>query len=200
MSFINGYCIIRNHEVITEHGRERSDTQTLEEFCDRLYGTLQPAYPKFYKMDPQSRLGFLATEVLLHQHSVNMYPSDAVAVVLSNSSGSQDTDQRFDASRKSMASPSLFVYTLPNIVMGEICIRHGIQGENAFFITPAFDATLLTAYVDEVLQQKHVCSCIAGWVNVLDQQHDVFLYLVEKEIRGLGIPHHSPELEKIYCQ
>jgi hypothetical protein len=200
MNYISGFCILRDRKIISDQGSPHYQTATVEAFCKALYDKLQPSYPKFYKMDMQSRLGFLASEILLHQHPVNHQPADATAVVLSNSTGSLDTDIRFEASRKNAASPSLFVYTLPNIVVGEICIYHDITGENAFFITPTFDAAVLTEYIDQVMQQKHTLSCIAGWVNVLGEHHDVFLYLAEKEKRGLGITHTPDEVEKMYHQ
>lgn len=170
----------------------------LDAFLEQIYMNLNVSYPKFFKMDPQSRLGWVASELLLQDLPVTEYDPASIAIVLSNADGSQDTDQRFEASCKTLASPSLFVYTLPNIVAGEICIRHGIQGENAFFVSPAFDAAMMCSYAELVLSQPHTQACVAGWVNVVAEQHAVFLYLVEKKQRGLG-ENHSPEvIRKLY--
>src|SRR5690606_22028679 len=108
---------------------------------------------------------------------------DSLSVVLSNADGSLDTDLKFDRSCQNAASPSLFVYTLPNIVVGEICIRHGIRGENAFFVSDSFDAELMCSYVELVLSQPQTKVCLAGWINVVGEQHDVLVYLVEKKQR-----------------
>jgi hypothetical protein len=83
-------------------------------------------------------------------------------------------------------------------VIGEICIRHKFRGENAFFITPVFDAGLMESYVDQILLQPGVQTCVAGWVNVLEEQHDVFLYLVEKQKRGMALAHTASQLNKLY--
>jgi 3-oxoacyl-[acyl-carrier-protein] synthase-1 len=59
-------------------------------------------------------------------------------------------------------SPALFVYTLPNIVTGEIAIRHHIQGETSFYVLdnpeqlePIVQSTLATRHSPAVL--------LAGW-------------------------------------
>lgn len=199
-SFITTFCILRNGQVITPSGSEPVGASGTTEFLARLYNDIHPSYPKFYKMDSLSKAGFLAAEILLKDHPLTAYKPAAVAVVLSNASGSLDTDLHFEHSIHTMASPALFVYTLPNIVAGELCIRHKINGENAFFIAPAFDAPVMEEYVAQLFVQEHTQACIAGWVEVLEDSYDVFLYLIEKEKRGLGLPHRAGELIKLYAQ
>lgn len=196
--WISRYCIIRNQTVVTADGREQLSALTLEDFLTQLYHHIGASYPKFYKMDPQSRLGWLAAEMVLGIKQT--YQGERVSVLLSNRHASLDTDIRFQESMAAMASPSLFVYTLPNVVSGEICIRHGLKGENAFFITERFDALMMATYTAQVLAQNHVDCCLAGWVDVLGEAHDVFLYLVEKQPRGRSLPHNAQELEKLYIQ
>ncbi|HYF67491.1 MAG TPA: hypothetical protein VD884_05110 [Ohtaekwangia sp.] len=169
-----------------------------ETFVSGLYSDHKIDYPKFYKMDMQSRLGFLSAEFLFRDVPVKDYPSDSLSVVLSNADGSLDTDLKFDRSCQTAASPSLFVYTLSNIVAGEICIRHGIKGENAFFISASFDAELMCSYVDLTLSQPQTKACLAGWINVVEEQHDVLVYLVEKRQRGLCFEHTREQISKLY--
>jgi len=95
-------------------------------------------------------------------------------------------------------SPSLFVYTLSNIVAGELCIRLGIKGENAFFVNRSFDGAQLSSYVDLLLKQKETEVCIAGWINVLRNDHDVLLYLVEKQRNGTALEHNAVTLVNLY--
>ncbi len=173
---------------------------SLDSFLLNAYAFLKPDYPKFYKMDNLSKLGFLAAEILVREGNLKRYASHEVGVVLSNGTASLDTDLRFQQSTKSVASPSLFVYTLPNIVVGEICIRHKITGENTFFVTPEFDPELLTLYTSSIFNQGHTQACIAGWVDVLDEQHDAFLYVTEKETPSQGIEQSTSILKKLYAQ
>jgi len=81
---------------------------------------------------------------------------------------------------KSIPSPALFVYTLPNIVIGEICIRHNFKGENAFFIFDRFDAGFMQQYVSNMINNDILQSCICGWVDVLGDDYKAVLFLVEK--------------------
>ena len=95
-----------------------------------LYRRFVGDYPKFFKMDTLCRLGFIAAELLLKNEQVD-------AVILANRSASikNDTDYLATISEGNYyPSPALFVYTLPNIVTGEIAIRHHIQGETSFYI------------------------------------------------------------------
>lgn len=152
-------------------------------------------------MDRLSKLGFLASEMLLKDSTLlPHYAPDQVALVLSNAASSLDTDLRFAESMKTIPSPALFVYTLPNIVAGEICIRQGITGENAFFVFPEFDAQQMADYVTIVMTPEKTQACIAGWIEVIGDHHDVFLYLVEKERGANGMEHTAEQLHKIYKQ
>ena len=106
-------------------------------FIKSLYKREQLNYPKFYKMDNLSKLGFITAELVLRKRNIpDLYKKETIGVMITNSSSSLDTDINFQATISDAAnyfpSPSVFVYTLPNILIGEICIRNGIKGENAF--------------------------------------------------------------------
>ncbi|MBP5319136.1 MAG: beta-ACP synthase [Paludibacteraceae bacterium] len=99
------------------------------------YKELDDANMKFFKMDNLCKLGYVAAEKLLKGRAL---PDDRyrIALVLSNRYSSLDTDSRHQALLDSgqPASPAVFVYTLANIVSGEISIRHKLQGEGWFLI------------------------------------------------------------------
>ncbi|HYG02546.1 MAG TPA: hypothetical protein VD927_08870 [Chryseosolibacter sp.] len=199
MNSITSFCRIRNNRFTTEQLVIEHPAASKDEFSIGLYERLQLNYPKFYKMDQQCRLGYIASELVLKGVDVSAY-ADSFSLVLSNADGSLDTDLRFQQSISSVASPSLFVYTLPSMVAGEICIRHKIKGENAFFVTPSFNAELLIEYVDSLLAGPGDHACLAGWVNVLDAQHDILLYLVENRRVNGSRAHNMNELNKLYGQ
>jgi hypothetical protein len=104
-----------------------------------------------------------------------------VGIVLSNANSSLDTDVKYYETTKSIASPAQFVYTLPNIVIGEISIKHRFKGENAFFITEQFDAAFMEQYVSSLLDDNILQCCICGWVDVLNDDHNATLFLIEKD-------------------
>jgi hypothetical protein len=206
---ITRYCIIRQQRIICDGQLLLEGAGgTLAAFMDDAYHSLKADYPKFHKMDNLSKLGFLAAEVLLKERRLtDEYGAEHISLLLSNAHSSLDTDLRYSATMKApMASPALFVYTLPNIVAGEICIRHKIKGENAFFISPAFDATLMESYAALILggkQAQHATAvpppraCIVGWIDVMGEHHDVFLYLLEENKKD-SLTHSSEQLEKLY--
>lgn len=168
------------------------------DFLVNTYESLKINYPKFYKMDELARLGFLAAELLLRDRNIQKnYSLDKVGVVLSNASSSLVTDKKYLASTQQIASPALFVYTLPNIVAGEICIRHGLKGENGFFIFDSFQPKFMANYVNHVLHRgSH--ACVAGWVEANESVNQVFLYLVEKEQTTSGMPHTVETLNELF--
>lgn len=104
-----------------------------------LYKHLGMEYPKFYKMDPLSKLGVLVCEFLLTQHPLTAEEREHLTMTFANAGSSIYTDKKYLESMSETASPALFVYTLSNIVQGEVSIRHKIYGESIFFIMPAYD-------------------------------------------------------------
>ena len=102
-----------------------------------LYRRYAGDYPKFFKMDTLSRLGFIAAEILIKEYRIQNTEYRPDAVILANKSASikNDTDYLQTITNGNYyPSPALFVYTLPNIVTGEIAIRHQIYGETSFYI------------------------------------------------------------------
>jgi len=193
---ITSCCLIRNKTIILNGEKTFSDPGPVDDFLMNAYVAHGVNYPKYYKMDNLSKLGFLASELMLAGRVLSEeYSPSSVAVVLSNAHASLDTDLKYAQTAKTMGSPALFVYTLSNIVAGEICIRHKIKGENAFFVTPGFDAQLLVDYVNTLGEQVQCAVC--GWVDVMDQHHDVFLYLIERN-KNTPLQHTAEQLMKIY--
>ncbi|MBL7858699.1 MAG: hypothetical protein JNM57_13510 [Cyclobacteriaceae bacterium] len=197
---ISGYCVIRNFSIWVNHERcIQSSTTSLEEFLVAAYTQINMNYPRYYKMDSLSKVGILAAELLWRDAKIIRPDSpESIAVILSNAHASLDTDVRYWESAKKQASPALFVYTLPNIVTGEICIRHNLKGENAFFIAERFDPVLLSDYAGMVLDQPGTKLCMGGWLDVMNDHHDVFLYLMEKSEDGNSAEEIRATLNTIY--
>lgn len=180
-AYITGSCVIRNNRVYKDGALLWEAPQALEltDFLRAGYDQFSGQYPKFHKMDPLSKLGWLAAEVLLKDAPLSSYPPESVGLILANKSASLDTDLRYFDTVKDIASPALFVYTLANIVMGEISIRHGFRGENAFFTTDAFDPAFMARYISQLFLENAVSACLCGWVEVMGPVYEVMLYKVE---------------------
>lgn len=189
------------HHVISVNGREvyKADPSlTLQQFLSEAYKHMDLQYPKFHKMDSLCKLGMLCAEPVVKE--MQQADLSKVAMVLSNNASSLDTDrqhQRSIADRDHyLPSPAVFVYTLPNIVIGELAIRHKITGENAFFVSGHFDADLLSAYTDTLLNTKQAEAALCGWINVDGPVYDGLIYLVEKPAdsnKNSTFKPHSPE-------
>lgn len=184
---ITSYCCIHDNKVIVNNRLTfyQENISKFADFAKSAFKQAQISYPKFYKMDSISKLGFLATELMLQEKTIASYPPEKVGVVLSNASSSLDTDMAHQETIKDRSgyfpSPSVFVYTLPNIVIGEVCIRHKIKGENAFLISESLDAELICNYVNELFDNGRVDACICGWTEVLGTQFTALVMLVERK-------------------
>lgn len=137
-----------------------------------LYRRFAGDYPKFFKMDTLSRLGFIAAELLLsgrqtdnpsrQQHAVD-------GIILANRSASIKNDRDYLATiaeDRYYPSPALFVYTLPNIVTGEIAIRHRIQGETSFYILDRPEE--LEPLIGQALSRSSA-AVLAGWCECTEE-------------------------------
>jgi hypothetical protein len=172
---IGGNKVYLNRELIFE-----AAGLAIDDFLLAIYQHFHFNYPKFHKMDNLSKLGWLTAELLLKNFDRSNYHSEEIGTVLMNANSSLDTDIKHAGSMQDVASPSVFVYTLPNIVAGEICIRHQFKGENAFFVQPVFNADFLNKQAGYLLDNDILQCCVCGWIDVLGQQYQADLFLVEK--------------------
>ncbi len=198
-NYITSNCTV-NKNVVYKNERPVFENRAadLPAFLLSVYQHLGITYPKFYKMDNLSKLGWLATEVLLNESDIKRYEPEEVGLILSNANASLDSDKRYQGSIRDIPSPALFVYTLPNIMIGEICIRNNFKGEDAFFIFKKFDAAFIASYVDGLLANGVLQACICGWVDVLDDDYKAVLFLVEKEQRDNAISFTEKNLNSIF--
>lgn len=171
-------CTIENSKItVDENLIFESESNTFPEFAKEAYKNLELNYPKFHKMDSLSKLAFLAAEMILKDgdHS-------RTALVLANKSSSLDTDFKYQESINSQEnyfpSPAVFVYTLPNICVGEISIKHKMQTENAFFVLDEFDENFLNNYSEQLLRSGKADKVLCGWVELFQENYKAFVYLL----------------------
>ena len=199
-NYITASCIISNH-IVYKNGNPVFEEKELylPEFMVAAYRHFDLQYPKFFKMDNLSKLGWLANEILLQgSFDKEKYIAEDVGIVLSNANSSLDTDIKYYETTKTIASPAQFVYTLPNIVIGEISIRHHFKGENAFFITEEFDGGFIEQYVSNLINNNILQCCICGWVDVLYNKYNATLFLIEKDKSANSVNFTKENLNKIY--
>ena len=67
-----------------------------------------------------------------------------------------------------------------------------------FFIFDEFNAWFTENYVNNLINNNILQSCICGWVELLDDQYKSVLFLVEKEQAGPNILFTKENINKIY--
>ncbi len=164
-----------------------ADSNQNTKFVDRLrswYALASVKYPKFHKMDPFCKLGFLTCEFLMSsvQHNI---PGERIGIFLLNSMSSIHTDVRFynsyATSADKIASPALFVYTLPNILIGEIAIRHKITGEHMFFVQQNFAVDFIYLYVKTLFKNQQLDAAIIGACEFTAIDHRAQMGWIERD-------------------
>jgi 3-oxoacyl-(acyl-carrier-protein) synthase len=152
-------------------------------FLRAAFKSLDAPNMKFYRMDNLCKLGYLALEYLL-RHCPIPIPRDPgnIALIASTSTSSLDTDIDHQLTispfSRDIPSPSIFVYTLPNIVLGEMCIREKIQGETTMFIAETADADFLSRYARILLSATPAELVIAGRINCLGEEYEAELQVI----------------------
>ncbi len=138
-----------------------------------LYKQMIGNYPKFYKMDGLSRLGFVASEILLNAEKGETDKERAIIFFNHSSSIASDRNYKESINDKDnyFPSPSIFVYTLPNIVTGEIAIRNHFHGETSFFILPDKDERMMEEILQASCRDDQSKSFLTGWINYEDERH-----------------------------
>jgi hypothetical protein len=187
MNTVTSYAHIK-HNTVVVNGRQVfrfAPTATFSEFLSEAYKHLGLSYPKFHKMDLQCKLGFLCAEFAMKESGfIAENDLSKTAIVLQNAASSLETDRQHQRSINDKSnyfpSPAVFVYTLPNIVIGELSIKYKVTGENAFFVSEKFDAALLVGYT-ETLFNNGTGSAICGWVEVDGSSYEGFIFLAEKQ-------------------
>ena len=150
-----------------------------------LYKKTGGDYPRFYKMDLLCRIGLVATQLLLKAEETTT--SDAAehrAVVIVGRSGSIHADLNYLTSIMHaddfFPSPERFVYTLPNIVTGEIAMRYHYHGETSFYLLPTRDASIVSDIVQSAFLDPDTTSVIGGWIDCeTDNRFEAELSILE---------------------
>lgn len=121
---------------------ESVDSIDLENQLIGLYKELGTQYPKFYKMNQLCKIAWLAGRKswadYIEKEDLKLNDDAEKGIILYNYSSSLTSDwphsQMLNADQMLAVSPSIFVYTLPNIANGELAIDLGWDGYTAFLV------------------------------------------------------------------
>ncbi len=184
-TYIQSYITIQNNEIVLNGTSVfKIEPTNFADFSKQAYRNFDIQYPKFFKMDSLSKLAFLGAELLLSPITSSEEENN-IALVLANKSSSLDTDVKYQESisdkENYYPSPAVFVYTLPNICLGEISIRHQLKSENSFFIFDVFNTDFMSNYSNILLNSDKADVVLCGWVEFFNDDYKAFLCTISKE-------------------
>lgn len=172
----------RQAAVTSEYELPQSD-MPFADFIRQEFKAFDSPNMKFYKMSDLCKAVYVSVENLLAGNE-GFAQAEPVrrAIVLANKVSSLESDMQHqmivNQHNEEGASPAVFVYTLPNVAAGEMCIRHKIQGDNTFFIENS-DSALAEDYARYLIETDQADAVICGWCEKLDENWDVRLKLIE---------------------
>ena len=181
------HYVVITPETVKLNGISINHTEQGNALLTELYRAYIGDYPKFFKMDTLSKLGFVAFEMLLKDEGMERFvPREDRAVILFNKTASLQADTNYQATIQDpenfFPSPAAFVYTLPNIVTGEIAIRNKYYGETSFIVTESCDAQIMARQLINAFQDPMTQSILGGWLDCTDENHfEARLFLIEKQ-------------------
>ncbi|MDR0795059.1 MAG: hypothetical protein LBE79_03265 [Tannerella sp.] len=200
---IKHYCRILPNQFFLNGNKRFESTQKpveIHSFFSEIYHHLGIDYRKFFKMDALSKAGFLASELLLSEFDREQ-PKEDMGIIFFNQSSSLDSDETYQQTIREkdnfFPSPAVFVYTLPNIVAGEIAIRHKIHGETAFYVLPRFQAGVIEETVKSAFHHTGLKYLLTGWIEIYKGEIDICTMLCEAGEKG-ALVFNSANLGGLY--
>ena len=173
---LNASSLIINNQLIHAISGDTIDWKR------ELYNFYSKDYPKFHKMDPLAKMAFLGILGIEKKTDLSVYDDNEVSMIFANKTSSYKSDSNHfeNYTKKNLISPSDFVYTLPNILTGELAIYLKWYGENCFYILEKFD---LAFYIEqiEIAFSKGKKACLCGWVESSDKSEDLIIFIIENQ-------------------
>ncbi len=149
-----------------------SETSDFQVFIREAFKSRGESNLKFYKMDDFCKLGYVASAWAFDGLE---YGEEECGLILSGRYGCLDTDIKhqeiIDAEGDASASPAVFVYTLPNVVAGEISIRHHVKGENTWFWSEDGTMSDIREYAILAAQSQNLKYCVVGHLDFLKGEY-----------------------------
>ena len=189
------HSIVLTPDHVAIDGVEQTMSETGDALITWLYKTRMGDYPKFYKMDPLARLALVASDLLLQAEGAERFVANSDrGVILFNHSSSLIADRQYlasiDGDEGFFPSPSVFVYTLPNLTVGEIAMRNHYHGETSFYILPHRDDTAMQQVQRASLLGPSTRSLLTGWVDYdSPNSFTAEMYIIEADFEAGG---HTP--------
>lgn len=159
----------RNGRFSVDGKELAGSTGDLDRDLGNAWAAMEVELPRFVRMDRNSKLvSIAAAPFFVPGAALSKYPKDSIGMVIMGTHGSMDTDQRYveQLQAENHASPGLFVYTLPNIAMGELSIQHGLHGSGLCLLSDSPDIVQMRDACEILLEDHGMEVLICGWANI----------------------------------
>ncbi len=165
---------------------------------NNAWSSLGIELPRFPRMDRSSKLVAIGgSAFFIEGGALAGHSKDTIGMVIMGTHGSMDTDLKYQTQldADNHAGPGMFVYTLPNIAMGEFSIQHGLHGSGLCLLNNALDLAQMREACEILLHEHGMESVICGWSDIFaDQATATFMVVTERTLAD----RNSAELEKIF--
>ena len=168
--------------------------ETSLDTCVEFYKNAAFNYLKFFKMDLLSKAAFLSAQMVIPKEIEEN--KSKIATFLSSKSGCIDVDKKFEDSINDIASPALFVYTLPNIMLGEICIVNGFKGEQMCTLSEDADSDWFEFYIGDLIRRRDTEAALCGHIEATEAGINSTMIWVSKQ--WSSIPFNMQNLQTIF--
>ncbi len=162
-----------------------------------LYQSLKIDYPKFHKMDSLSQLALVMIHALVKKTEIDKN----TILLFANSISSFNTDIKHQESIRPEAyfpSPATFVYTLPNISLGEVAIKYQLKNENLFLVCDHFSPTLYTKHAF-IYFNDGAETALCLWLDDHKNNLDGFAFILTKsDVKSANITETQSKLNELY--
>jgi len=124
---------------------------------------------RFGRFDRYTRLGCAAVGLALHDAGLTAAGPRTIGFILAGQYGSFVTDLAFyetAAGNGQFASPNLFSYTLPNIMIGECALQFGLTGATYCLDSDKGRGIGALSEAAWLLAENEADAVLAGWLEV----------------------------------
>lgn len=147
---------------------------------------------RFGRFDQYTRLGCAAAGLALHDAGLVAAGQRRIGFILAGQYGSFVTDLAFyetTAGHGQFASPNLFSYTLPNIMIGECALQFGLTGPTYCLDTDRGRGIGALSEAAWLLAEEEVDALLVGWLEVPPPQlakedEGAIVLVLEKKTAG----------------
>jgi len=187
------FAYISNNRAETSKGFVKQFVEPLEQAHNlkSIYKEKDIAYPKYHKMDGLCKISLLVFELFLELGTIKKEDLGSMPIVMANSFSSASSDVKHHVNiLEDKTSPSVFVYTLPNIAIGEVAIKHKMRGENIFYVLESFNAEKLIQFSKPFLS-KEKKNVLVAWSEFTPDIMESFMFCLNDKTT-------VTEVEKLY--